>query len=97
MPADSLPEEVRLLTRAEQELKEGRTEDALKTLGEHEHRFSAGALSEERLAARVQALCTLGRGADARKELTRLARLYPRSPHIERARRFCGMDAASTP
>jgi len=96
-PADSLPEEVRLLTRAEKQLNAGLAGDALKTLAEHERRFPNGALAEERLAARVHALCELGRTGDARTEMARLGRAYPQSPQIERARRFCAMDANSAP
>jgi hypothetical protein len=90
--SDSLPEEVSLVSRAEQQLYAGHAEDALKTLGEHERRFPNGALAEQRMAARVQSLCTLGRTVDARADLTRLARAYPRSPQLDRARRFCGID-----
>jgi hypothetical protein len=96
-PADSLPEEVRLLSRAEKQLNAGLAEDALRTLGEHERRFPNGMLAEERLAARVHALCALGRTAEARTEMAKLGRAYPRSPHIEGARRFCSIDASLTP
>jgi hypothetical protein len=92
---DSLPEEVRLLSRAEQQLNEGLAGDALKTLTEHEQRFPAGALAEERVAARVQALCILGRTAEARSELAKLMRAYPRSPHLDRARKICGNEVDS--
>jgi hypothetical protein len=92
---DSLPEEVRLLSRAEKQLNSGLAEDALKTLTEHEHRFPNGALAEERLAARIHALCTLGRTAEARAEMAKLGHAYPQSPHLERASRFCSMDAVS--
>jgi hypothetical protein len=94
--ADSLAEEVRLLSRAERQLSEGRADDALKTLGEHERQFPGGALAEERLAARVQSLCALGRMSEAKADLMRLARSYPRSPHVDRARRFCGLEVGAT-
>ena len=90
--SDSLPEEVRLLSKAEQQLSAGRDDDALRTLGEHERRFPGGVLAEERMAARVQALCALGRATEARADLARLARAYPQSPHLDRARKFCGVD-----
>jgi hypothetical protein len=92
---DSLPEEVRLLSRAEQQLNAGLADDALKTLTEHEQRFPGGALAEERVAARVQALCVLGRTAEARTELTKLMSAYPRSPHLDRARKICGKEVDS--
>lgn len=90
--ADSLPEEVRLLSRAEQQLSAGHADDALRTLGEHARRFPTGALAEERLAAQVQSLCALGRTGEAKVELARLARAYPQSAHLERARKFCDFD-----
>ena len=91
--SDSLPEEVHLLSRAEQQLNLGQADEALTTLGEHERRFPHGALAEERMAVRVQSLCALGRVAEARADLTRFARAYPRSAHLEHARAFCGVDA----
>jgi hypothetical protein len=91
-PSDSLAEEVRLVSKAEQQLSAGRADDALKTLGEHERRFPNGALTELRMAARVQSLCTLGRTAEARADLTKLARAYPQSPQLDRTRRFCAID-----
>jgi hypothetical protein len=94
---DPLPEEVRLLSRAEQQMHDGLAGDALKTLAEHERRFPTGSLAEERLAARVQALCMLGRTADAKGDLMRLTRAYPRSPQLERARKVCGFDVGPAP
>jgi hypothetical protein len=91
-PSDSLAEEVRLVSKAEQQLYAGRADDALKTLGEHERRFPNGALTELRMAARVQSLCTLGRTAEARADLSKLARAYPQSPQLDRTRRFCAID-----
>jgi hypothetical protein len=91
VPTDSLPEEVSLLSKAEQQLNAGRADEALRTLGEHERRFPIGALAEERLAARVQSLCALGRVGEAKTELTELSRTYPGSAHFDRARRFCGI------
>ena len=92
-PSDSLAEEVRLLSKAEQQLYAGHADDAMRTLAEHDRRFPGGALAEERMAARVQALCALGRVPEARADFAKLARAYPRSPQLDRARRFCGFDA----
>ncbi len=92
-PSDSLQEEVRILSRAEQQLNSGHAEEALKTLAEHERRFPDGALAEERMAARVQSLCALGRLPGARADLAKFGRAYPRSPYLDRARRFCDIDS----
>jgi hypothetical protein len=92
---DGLSEEVRLLSNAERDLSHGRAEDALRALTEHERRFPTGALAEERLAARVQALCLGGRRNEGRVYLTQLAQGYPRSPHLKRAQAACGVEADS--
>ena len=92
-PSDPLQEEVRILSRAEQQLNSGHAEEALRTLAEHERRFPDGALAEERMAARVQCLCALGRLPAARADLAKFAHAYPRSPYVDRARRFCAIDA----
>jgi hypothetical protein len=58
---DNLSEEVAILSRAETDLHSGKPEAALRLLNEHERRFGNGLLAEERIAARVQALCALRR------------------------------------
>ncbi|HLV67109.1 MAG TPA: hypothetical protein VKY73_14915 [Polyangiaceae bacterium] len=85
--SDHLAEEVAILSRAQAELHAGRFADALRILGEHERRFPGGTLTPERRAAKVGALCGLGRVAEADAEL---ARLSPGSLHAERARAACG-------
>jgi hypothetical protein len=86
-PRDSLSEEVAILSRAETELHSGRPENALSLLNEHERKFSNGILAEERIAARVQALCALGRNTEADAQLVHLS---PKSLHGQRARQACG-------
>jgi hypothetical protein len=95
--SDSLLEEVSLLGKATQELNGGRPDDALKTLAEHERRFPAGSLAEERVATRVEALCALGRGTEAKGEVAKLIRIRPRSSYLEHARTVCGWDPGATP
>lgn len=82
----SLAEEVALLSRAETELHAHRFGSALRLLNEYERRFPRGVLVQEDVAAKVQALCGLGRVAEAQVELARLA---PGSPHASRARAAC--------
>jgi hypothetical protein len=91
--SDSLAEEVSLVSKAEQRLYAGYADDALKILAEHERRFPNGTLAEQRMAARVQSLCTLGRIAEAKIDLAKLARAYPLSPQLDRGRKLCGIDA----
>jgi hypothetical protein len=67
-------------------LNAGRAAEALKLLDEHQRKFPGGLLTEERRAARAQALCSLGRTSEAKSELARLA---PRSPAAARAEEVC--------
>jgi hypothetical protein len=87
--SDRLAEEVTLLSRATSALRTGRAEDAIKALNEHQSKFPKGLLSEERRAARAQALCALGRRSEAERELAKLA---PASPQAARARQLCGVS-----
>jgi len=86
---DSLAEEVALLSRAETELHAGRPAKALTALAEHQRKFPRGALAEERTAARIQALCALGRNEEANAQLRQLLHISPNSPLEERARQAC--------
>jgi hypothetical protein len=90
--SDGLAEEVEILSRAQTELHAGSVAGALQTLEEHARRFPRGTLAPERRAARIQALCGLGRAAEAQVELARLA---PGSLHEGRAREACA--AAPSP
>ena len=83
---DTLAEEVVLLSRAETALHTGKPAVALEALNEHERKFGNGLLKAERIAARVQALCALGRNAEADAQL---AQLSPKSLHGEQSRRAC--------
>lgn len=89
--ADDLAQEVAILSQASSELHAGRPGDALKALEEHQRRYPSGALAEERTAARIRALCALGRVNEAQSELTRLSQSTPESPHLARARKACGL------
>jgi hypothetical protein len=88
--ADRLAEEVAILSRAETELHAGRYSEALRVLEEHQHKFPRGTLSQERTAARIRALCGLGRTSEANAAL---ARLSPGSLHEGPAREACAITA----
>ncbi len=88
---DRLAQEVLLLTRATTDLNAGRAALALKVLDEHQRKFPGGLLTEERRAARAQALCELGRVSEAQADLARLA---PRSPAVARAKQVCAARSA---
>ncbi|HEY0469564.1 MAG TPA: hypothetical protein VGC79_35485 [Polyangiaceae bacterium] len=94
---DGLAEEVALLSRAETELHAGRPAKALLALAEHQRKFPRGTLAEERTAARIQALCALGRNEEANAQLRQLAHISPNSAHEERARQACRDPRATSP
>jgi hypothetical protein len=87
---DRLAEEVALLSRAETALHGGKPALALEVLKEHERRFGNGLLKEERIAASVQALCALGRNAEANAQS---ARLSSKSLHGKPPGDACGSPA----
>ena len=87
-PRNRLAEEVAILARATTALHAGRAQDALQAAAEHQQKFPGGALTEERVAVRAQALCLLGRTEDAERELGHLS---PSSPQAARARQRCGL------
>lgn len=87
---DSLKKEVAVLSKATIELRAGRYASALRLLDEHERTFPSGALLQERIAARVQALCGQGRVPEAKAQLKRLS---PGSLQEHRAREACGLTS----
>jgi hypothetical protein len=89
---DRLAQEVALLARATSSLHSNRPADALKVLDEYQRRFPKGLLTEERRAARAQALCALGRPSEAKAELARLA---PKSLAAARAKQVCDARSAN--
>jgi outer membrane protein assembly factor BamD (BamD/ComL family) len=79
-------EELQLLSRARQSDAHGDYAEVLAMVVEHERRYPAGRLSEEREVLRVKALVGLGRSSEARHAATKFSRLFPRSvllPKIE--------------
>jgi hypothetical protein len=83
---DRLAQEVAIIARAEAALRSGRPALALEVLNEHERKFGNGLLAEERIAARAQALCALGRTAEADAQLTQLS---PNSLHGQPSQKAC--------
>jgi hypothetical protein len=89
--ASSLEEEVRLMREAERALAAGDATGALARLDDLSARFEHGVLREERLAARVLALCAAGNQARARAEGERFLSVAPTSPHAGRVRASCAV------
>jgi hypothetical protein len=88
-PADSLREERALIARASDALRDGDAAAALTAVKEHQRRFPDGMLIEERSAARVQALCALGRTADGTSAREAFLARWPRSVHAAKVRVAC--------
>ncbi len=78
-----------LLRAAQGALRGGDGRAALAHLDEHARRFPAGALTAERRAARVLALCASGRAAEAGADAARFEEEYPRSPLLSRVSAAC--------
>ncbi len=85
----SIVGELALLRSAQQSLQSGKPAQALAALDAHEKKFGAGSLGEERMAARVFALCELGREAEARAAAARFVAASPKSPLAPRVARAC--------
>lgn len=93
-PRDNLSEEVAILSSAQAELHSGRAENALRLLAEHERKYRRGILAEERTAAKIQALCALGRVTEAN---ALLGKLSPQSLTGESARQACSSSKKPSP
>ncbi len=94
-PASAIGVEVALLRSANAEMQAGRADRALAMLDDHVHRFPSGALIEEREAARILALCAVGRTDESREAQGRFLREHPRSPQVARVRAACGVTVDS--
>ena len=90
--ADTVREEAAILRAAEHALAAHDGTTALARLDEHATRFPQGALVEERIAARVLALCSVGRVANARVEAQRFLVARPRSPLAAQVRGSCARE-----
>ena len=88
-PAANLNAEAKLLAEASGALGNGRAARALELLDKHERDYANGVLAEERTAARVLALCEIGRTAEARRQAELFLRSAPRSPLVPRVRSSC--------
>jgi hypothetical protein len=77
--SSTLDEESRLLAAAQRFLQAGVPVQAWTRLEQHRRRFPAGQLAQERDAARVTALCALGRISEADRAARRYRRSWPDS------------------
>ena len=85
----ALDAELALLRSARESLARGASTEALGALAEHERRFAAGHLVEERMLLRVQALCETGLHDQARAAAGQFVREHPNSPHAVTVTSMC--------
>lgn len=87
--AEHLAEEIAILRAIDDALRRGDGASALAGVEKHAAQFPAGAMVEEREAARVLAMCALGRRDDAVKLADRFRVRFPRSPASPRLDASC--------
>lgn len=87
--ADSLLAETDRLRKAHGAMREGNAEKALTLLSDQAAEGEGQKLREERSAARVLALCKLGRVAEAQAEAAAFLAQNPQSPLADRVRKAC--------
>jgi hypothetical protein len=86
---DALRDETAMLRDAQRALRDGNADRALALLEKHAGSHPDGVLREERLAARVQALCLAGHVDEARPVLAQLRAAAPQSPQLARLSSSC--------
>ena len=89
-PHQTLEAETRELRRVQTALHAANPSLALRLLERQTVRYAGGALGQERAAARILALCQLGRKGEGRAALRHFESTYPRSPLLERLLGACG-------
>ena len=87
--SDRLAAETAALRTAQQTMRAGRPAEALALLDQQDALYPAGALAQERAAARVLALCQLGNVAAGRTAARAFEQQWPRSPLLGRVRTAC--------
>jgi hypothetical protein len=86
---DDLAAQLDLLREVHAALRARQADRALALLDRYDRTVRAGPLDEEAQAARVSALCQLGRQADARGALARFAERWPGSVLTTRLQSGC--------
>jgi hypothetical protein len=91
--ADTLPEQVRIITEARVALRQRAFAQALAKASEYEARYPKGVFVEEELAIRAMSLCALGRDKEAARARDTLERTVPNSRQLDRVRAACTKPA----
>jgi RNA polymerase sigma-70 factor (ECF subfamily) len=88
-PPSYLLEETQLMVDAQRLLNGGAPDSAMALLDRHRALFPGGKLAQERDAARILALCALGRTGEARRARDRFEQDWPGSALSRRVRASC--------
>lgn len=91
---DALKAEVAMIEGADQALRLGQPDKALRLLSQHAAQFAHGSLREEREGLRVLTLCRLGRMQQGVEAKRRFLQAAPRSVLAERVRQACEPNAS---
>jgi hypothetical protein len=91
---EDLAAELGLVRAARDRLVARDPRGALALVEQHAAQHPRGVLTEEREAARVHALCGLGRQREARSAASEFRGAFPRSPHLRALARSCALDLA---
>lgn len=87
--SSDLSREARGLSGVQRAVRDGRSSEALALLDQQDRDFPQGELRQERVAARVVALCAAGRVSEARALAASFLARAPRSPLAARMRTVC--------
>jgi hypothetical protein len=87
--ADTVDEEVALLSRAHAALRAGRPSETLSALSLHARRFPNSKMALDREATRILAICASGQKERARMEADRFLNAHPGSAFTSRLRNVC--------
>ncbi len=86
---NAIDKELAALREAQEALRAGRPDEAMRVLDSFAATHASVALEEERRAARIVAACKAGGGSQARADAERFLRERPDSPLGERVRAAC--------
>jgi len=93
----SLARDNQLIVDARDRLHDGDAAGALATTDAHAREFPTSPLADARTALRIEALCALGKAAQARGEAQVFARAHPSSLVLARIERSCAFTPVDSP
>jgi outer membrane protein assembly factor BamD (BamD/ComL family) len=88
----SVADEVALLARVQQKLRDGQGRAAFEAIDEANRRFARSQLEPDFQAARVLALCEMGQVTSARRAANDFLRAHASSPMSDRVRHSCAFS-----